>query len=50
MFDENLPPSRTQVAERYIDLYERITGQTFEAELGDQPVLERIEERIARYF
>ncbi|MGB1719259.1 MAG: phosphoribosylaminoimidazolesuccinocarboxamide synthase [Candidatus Latescibacterota bacterium] len=41
---------RTQVAERYIDLYERITGQTFEAELGDQPILERIEERIARYF
>ena len=38
------------VAERYIDLYERITGQTFEAELGDQPILERIEERISRYF
>ena len=41
---------RTQVAERYIDLYERITGQAFEAELDDKPVLERIEERIGRYF
>ena len=41
---------RTQVAERYINLYERITGQAFEAELDDRPILERIEERIARYF
>ena len=41
---------RVQVAKRYIDLYERITGQAFRAELDDQPILERIEERIARYF
>ncbi len=41
---------RTQVAERYINLYERITGQAFKAELDDRTILARIEERIARYF
>ena len=41
---------RTQVAERYIDLYERITGREFSAELDGKPILERIEERIAGYF
>jgi hypothetical protein len=41
---------RIQVAERYIDLYERVTGKGFVAELADKPVLERIQERIAEYF
>ncbi len=45
--DDNI---RTQVAERYIDLYERITGREFSAELDGKPVRERIEERIASYF
>ena len=52
--DDNIPELddeiRIQVAERYIDLFERVTGQPFEAELGDAPVLERIERRIAEYF
>lgn len=41
---------RVQVAERYLDLYERITGHAFEPEVQDQPVLQRIEQRIAPYF
>ena len=41
---------RTQVAERYIDLYERVTGKEFVAELADKPVQKRIQERIAEYF
>ena len=52
--DDNIPELdadiRTQVAERYIDLYQRVTGTNFEAELGDVPVLERIEGRIAEYM
>ena len=52
--DDNIPELdadiRTQVAERYIDLYQRVTGTNFEAELGDAPVLERIEGRIAEYM
>ena len=52
--DDNIPtlddPIRIQVAERYLELCERITGQSFTAELGDQPGLERIEQRIAEYF
>ena len=52
--DDNIPELdddiRIQVAERYIDLFERVTGQTFQAELGDAPVLERIEGRIAEFF
>ena len=41
---------RVQVAERYIDLFERVTGETFDAELSDIPVLERIEKNIEAYF
>ena len=52
--DDNVPQLdddiRVEVAERYIDLFQRITGEPFEAELGDQPILERIRERIARHF
>ena len=52
--DDNIPELdadvRTQVAERYIDLYQRVTGTDFEAELGDAPVLERIEGRISEYM
>jgi phosphoribosylaminoimidazole-succinocarboxamide synthase len=52
--DDNVPELdddiRVEVAERYIDLFQRVTGGEFEAELGDQPVLERIQGRIARYF
>lgn len=52
--DDNIPELdddiRVQVAERYMDLFERITGQPFEPELDERPVLERIEARIAPYF
>lgn len=53
--DTNIPQLdddiRIQVAERYIDLCERITGQSFAPELGDdEPVLQRIERVIAPYF
>jgi len=52
--DDNIPELdddiRIQVAERYIDLCERITGQAFEPESGDLPVHERIEKAIAEYF
>ena len=41
---------RIQVAERYIDLFERVTGTAFEAELGDAPIQERIEKTIETYF
>jgi phosphoribosylaminoimidazole-succinocarboxamide synthase len=41
---------RLQVAERYIDLFERVTGRSFEPELGGLPILERIERKIAGYF
>ena len=41
---------RVQVSERYIDLFERVTGQTFEAELEETPILERIEKSIEAYF
>ena len=41
---------RIQVAERYIDLFQRVTGTGFDAELGATPVLQRIEERIAEYI
>jgi phosphoribosylaminoimidazole-succinocarboxamide synthase len=41
---------RVEVAERYIDLFERVTGEPFVPELTDRPVLERIQARIARYF
>ena len=52
--DTNIPKLddeiRVQVAERYVDLYERVTGQTFNAELSDEPVTKRIEKNIQRYF
>ena len=52
--DMNIPELdddiRTQVAERYIDLFERVTGQSFDAEIGDTPVAERIEKNIEQYF
>jgi hypothetical protein len=41
---------RTEVAERYIDLFERVTGQTFATAIDQTPVLERIERNIASYF
>ena len=41
---------RIQVAERYIDLFQRVTGTDFKAELGAKPVLQRIEERISEYL
>jgi phosphoribosylaminoimidazole-succinocarboxamide synthase len=52
--DDNIPELdddiRIQVAERYIDLCERITGQAFEPEIGEVAVQERIEKAIAEYF
>jgi phosphoribosylaminoimidazole-succinocarboxamide synthase len=52
--DDNIPTLdddiRLQVAERYIDLFERITGTTFEADLGDRPLRERIESAIEPFF
>ena len=52
--DDNIPALddeiRIQVAERYIDLFQRVTGADFDAELGATPVLQRIEERIAEYL
>ena len=41
---------RVQVAKRYVDLYERITGESFDAELGNEPVAARIERNIEEYF
>ena len=41
---------RVQVAERYIDLCERITGEPFQAQLDGTPVAARIERNIAAYF
>ena len=50
--DKELPPApRDMVAElssRYIQIYEQITGQKFEAEL-DTPVLERIEKNLKSF-
>ena len=52
--DDNIPELdddiRVQVAERYIDLFERVTGTTFEFDLGDSPLLERIKKAIEPYF
>jgi phosphoribosylaminoimidazole-succinocarboxamide synthase len=52
--DTNIPELdddiRTQVSQRYIDLFERVTGESFDAEIGDTPVLERIEKCIASHF
>ena len=52
--DDNIPELdddiRVQVAERYIDLYERVSGQSFEPDLGETPIGERIERNIESYF
>ncbi len=52
--DDNIPELdddiRVRVAERYIDLYQRVTGEEFRAEISDEPVTERIRRRIAPYF
>ena len=53
--DDNIPETRrrdsaSKFAERYIDLFQRVTGTDFDAELGATPVLQRIEERIAEYL
>jgi hypothetical protein len=41
---------RVQVAQRYVDLYERVAGESFDTELGDEPVTVRIERNIESYF
>lgn len=41
---------RVQVAERYIDLFERLTGRPFVPELGSGPILPQIERLIAPHF
>ena len=52
--DDNIPELddeiRTQVSARYIDLFERVTGEKFETEVDDTPILERIEKNIEPYF
>ncbi|MBT3606203.1 MAG: phosphoribosylaminoimidazolesuccinocarboxamide synthase [Candidatus Latescibacteria bacterium] len=52
--DTNIPELdddiRTQVSARYIDLFERVTGLSFDPEIGDAPVAERIEKNIEQYF
>lgn len=41
---------RIQVAMRYIQLYERVTGLEFDLPSDETPILESIEESIAPYF
>ena len=52
--DDNIPELddeiRTQVSARYIDLFERVTGEKFGTEVDDTPILERIEKNIEPYF
>lgn len=52
--DDNVPELddeiRTQVAARYIDLCERITGEAFVAQTDPTPVKERIEKAIEPYI
>ncbi len=52
--DDNIPELdeeiRTQVAARYIDLFERVTGESFSSELDTVPISDRIEKNIAPYF
>jgi phosphoribosylaminoimidazole-succinocarboxamide synthase len=52
--DDNIPELdddiRAQVSERYIDLFERVTGEDFVTELDDTPILKRIEKNIEQYF
>lgn len=52
--DQNIPTLddeiRIQVAQRYIGLFERVTGQTFTVKANETPILERIEHNIAPYM
>ena len=52
--DTNVPDLddeiRLDVAERYIDLFERVTGQSFEASKADEPLRDAIERSIEPYF
>ena len=52
--DDNFPELddeiRTQVSARYIDLFERVTGEKFGTEVDDTPIIERIEKNIEPYF
>lgn len=52
--DTNIPELdddiRVQVAERYVDLFERVTGKTFEPDVGDEPLMKRIERAIEPTF
>ena len=52
--DDNIPELddqiRIDVAERYIDLFERVTGTSFEAEAKSKPISQRIMENIEEYF
>ena len=52
--DDNIPELdddiRVQVAERYIDLYQRVTGEPFDAAPQPVPIAERIERNIARFI
>lgn len=41
---------RIEVAERYLDLFERVTGRTFEPDLGEGSVKDRIERAIEPFF
>lgn len=41
---------RVEVARRYIESYERVTGQAFEVDSGDEPITRRIEKAIEPYF
>ena len=41
---------RVQVAERYKDLFERVTGEEFTAASNDIPVKDRIEKAIEPFF
>ena len=51
--DPELPPAPDELIEelsfRYIDIFEKLTGQTFDY-LTDKPVLERIQENLNEYF
>ena len=51
--DPELPAAPDELVEelsyRYIDIYEKLTGQTFEYH-ADQPPLERIQENLNNYF
>ena len=52
--DDNIPEMdddiRLQVAERYIDLFERVTGEEFTAATDGIPVKDRIEKAIEPFF